>query len=191
MLRWRNIFVVLFLCIYSMTGVEIAFGQTWNLPDNRKNTRFYNDIFTIKRPGLSINGFDDGGNHSKGYGLKQILEMLYNGSADPLMVDTYNKIVGISKQPLDDPFNSNNPLNSVNLNSNILQSRAFVALARYVLYKNGITAQIPGATQTAPSHEVALADLKQAFSGTRRLAAGLALSVQSSAGSRRKLTPES
>lgn len=138
--------------------------QLDSIPDNNQNTRFYNDVFNIQRPGLSLNGFDDGGNHSKGYGLKQILEMLYGGTADQIMVDTYNKIVQISKQPLVDPFNSSgNPLNIVNGNSNILQCRAFVALTRYVLYKNGITAQIPEATQTAPSHSIALSDMKDAF----------------------------
>jgi len=56
-----------------------------NVPNNVKNTRFYSDVFNVKRPGLSINGFDDGGNHSKGYGLRQILEMLYDETADQLM----------------------------------------------------------------------------------------------------------
>jgi len=120
---------------------------TLNVPNNVKNTRFYSDVFNVKRPGLSINGFDDGGDHSKGYGLKQILEILYNGSADQRMVNTYDKIVDISNKDLKDPFNTpgGNSLSIVNNNSNILQCRAFVALARYVLYKNGITGQIPGA----------------------------------------------
>lgn len=155
--------------VWTFLPLTLSAQTSLNVPNDVKNTRFYSDIFNIQRPALSIAGFSDGGDYSKGYGLKQILEMLYNGSTDPLMIDNYNKIVNISKQNLYDPFNppsghyTTNPLNIVNDNSNILQSRAFVALARYVLYKNGITKQIPDSSQIAPPYEVALSDLKSAF----------------------------
>lgn len=49
-----------------------------NLPPNEMNHRFYRDVFHMKRPGLSINGFDNGGNNSHGYGLKQIISNFLN-----------------------------------------------------------------------------------------------------------------
>jgi hypothetical protein len=67
------------------------------VPSDTKNTRFYEDVFNIKRPALSIAGFNNNGNNSKGYGLKQILEKLYNSSADQLMVKSYKRNCKISQ----------------------------------------------------------------------------------------------
>ena len=39
-------------------GIEIAFGLTWNLPDNKK-TRFTSDHFNVPRPALLMRGFNN------------------------------------------------------------------------------------------------------------------------------------
>jgi len=86
----------------------VTLGQTFNsMPNNTINTRFYKDVFraggpydygnyTIKHPGLTLNGFDNGGNNSHGYGLKQVLQILYNKGQDPLMETNFNQIVSTS-----------------------------------------------------------------------------------------------
>jgi hypothetical protein len=159
-----------FLGIYFIILPNIINAQTvLYVPSNTHNTRFYSDRFNIDRPALSIAGFDNNGDNSRGYGLRQILEKLYNRTADSLMVQNYNQIVELSKKNLTDPFNPPNghyttkPITIVNDNSNILQYRAFVALARYVLYKNDITDQIPDSTQIAPAYDVAISNLHSAF----------------------------
>jgi hypothetical protein len=49
-----------------------------DVPPNEINNRFLNDVISdLNRPALSIVGFDNGGDHSKGYGLKQILNQVY------------------------------------------------------------------------------------------------------------------
>jgi len=67
-----------------MTGVTSVFGQTWNLPANRKNTRYFTDHFDIPRPALSMRGFDNLKNDSfhnqysnTTYGVKQVLGGVY------------------------------------------------------------------------------------------------------------------
>lgn len=63
----------------------IGIGQGIDyLPAAGINTRFYTDVFfqnkpdsgiyPTKHPGLTVNGFNNGGDNSHGYGLKQILE---------------------------------------------------------------------------------------------------------------------
>ena len=104
------------------------------LPPNNINDRFYSDIanFNIQRPGLSLNGFDNGEDNRYGYGLKQILNNLYSSNPDISIKDTYEKILNKSSELIMDPFLISDHLGQVNNNSNILQSKAFVALARYV-----------------------------------------------------------
>lgn len=160
-----------FLClIVCMIFIQKVQAQVSNIPTDHSNTRFYSDIFSISRPALSVIGFDNNGDNSHGYGLKQILNRLYDQgsysqSAIDLMVGNYDKIVATSKNLLTDPFNDpqRSKLSAVNRNSNILQCRAFIALARYVLYKNGITAQVDGTSNNAKSYNDAIADLRSAF----------------------------
>jgi len=53
------------------------------VPSNEVNDRFFNGVISgINRPALSIVGFDTGGDHSKGYGLKQILNQAYVSEPD-------------------------------------------------------------------------------------------------------------
>ena len=48
------------LCVIPM----VVLSQNITVPTSMKNTRFYSDIFNIKRPGLSMNGYDNGGDNS-------------------------------------------------------------------------------------------------------------------------------
>ena len=92
----------------------IALGQTFNsMPATVNNYRFYNDIFspveagyTVGHPGLTLNGFDNGGDNSHGYGLRQILQILYTKGEDPLMEANYNQIVTISQLKFQNPASS-------------------------------------------------------------------------------------
>jgi len=70
----------------------IVRGQDFNsMPSSTYNHRFFTDVIrdslpslAWKHPGLTINGFDNGGDNSHGYGLKQILQIVYNQGQDPL-----------------------------------------------------------------------------------------------------------
>ena len=46
-----------------------------NLPPNRRNNRFFEDTFAQFRPALTFFGFDNAGDDSFGYGLKQVIEL--------------------------------------------------------------------------------------------------------------------
>ncbi len=153
----------------------ITLGQTFNSMPTSKfndNNRFFNDVFGdssvyysgvhhTKHPSLTLNGFDNGGNNTYGYGLKQILQLAYQG--DPMVDTTFNNIINLSREPYHDPLiynNTNGRLGAVWRNSNIAQCRAFVALERYIAYKNGVTNQIPGTTTTPWNSNQAIDSLK-------------------------------
>ncbi len=153
----------------------ITVGQTFNsMPHDTINTRFYKDVFrsggpyndgnyTIKHPGLTLNGFDNGGNNSHGYGLKQILQILYNKGEDPLMEANFNQIVSTSRQNILNPASTSNygtRRGWVWQNSNIAQSRAFIALERYICYKNGVIKNIPDSTGPVWNYNQAIDSLK-------------------------------
>jgi len=119
----------------------VVLGQSiTSVPNDMSNNRFYSDIFNIKRPGLSVNGFDNGGDNSHGYGLKQILN-LKGGNSE--MEAEYNSINSVAQNQIFSPYNPpaispiKDKLKLAERNSNILQCRAFMALAKYIQYKNG------------------------------------------------------
>ena len=151
-----------------------------NLPPNGPNGRFYDDQFEVVRPALSLRGFDSGGfpeGNAFGYGLKQVLEKAYAGMDDPedLVSPVYIEIVRTSNEEPSDPqgvTGSGARRSIANRNTVIMQSRAFVALATYVLEQNGYTTddyQItlgppdPNSELYIPSHAEALARLKAAL----------------------------
>jgi len=154
----------------------IVLGQTFDLmPPSTVNDRFRVDAFQysntslgyypVKHPSLTLNGFDNGENNSHGYGLKQILQIAYQGT-NPMVDKKFNQIVDNSLKQIVNPASpppNESALIAVNNNSNIAQCRAFVALERYVCYKNGITQQIPNATTNAPDYSIAIDSLKSAL----------------------------
>ena len=104
-----------------------------SIPADVSNDRFATEYFSMQRPGLSVNGFDNSGDENKGLGLKQVLNLALNG--DEYISDKLDDIFTIS----DDPIVSNNPNDDqIENNSRILQYTAFEALASYVLEENGI-----------------------------------------------------
>ena len=136
--KWRSLATLIVLV--SFYNVRTGLAQTValnNFPDNTANSRFYNDSFkdNIVRPSLSIRGFNSStltGGTNYGYGLKQILNKVYN-NPDPLVVDVYNSILSDASGPLVSPDNRG----QIEKNSRIIQARAFVALVVYLLEKNG------------------------------------------------------
>lgn len=68
---YRKILLLIFI---GMTPLLIKAQVITTVPPTVANDRYFDEIFSqMKRPGLSIIGFDNGGNHSKGYGLKPII----------------------------------------------------------------------------------------------------------------------
>lgn len=122
------------LFIQSVPRAQI---QLTNLPSTTANTRFFEEIHSnMKRPGLSIIGFDNGGDNQYGYGLKQVIENIYFGNDSTLFVDD---ILRVAKSTINETPNSGY---QAEINGNILQYAAFEALVALVLEQNGITAEI-------------------------------------------------
>jgi len=146
----RNIKIeigILFLA-FLLVNFKPVLGQVvTSVPPTTANNRYYNEVFSeIKRPGLSIIGFDNGGDHSKGYGLKQILNQVYVSGANE-QKQKFKDILDISLEDID-----LNPLNAdiIEENSNKLQYRAFEALCSFVLEKNGISSSASNNTYGIP-----------------------------------------
>jgi hypothetical protein len=129
----KNKIGVLLFFLLTITG--ITFGQTVpTVPTGTGNDRFLEEYHSsMIRPGLSLNGFDNGGNDSTGLGLKQVLNEALSG-------DTYikDKLNEIFDRVRDDFYYSNPTDNQIESNSIILQYTAFEALASYVLEHNNI-----------------------------------------------------
>ncbi len=121
-----------------------------NLPPDKKNDRFYTDLFAKKRPALTFVGFDNGGNHVFGYGLKQVIERADNKNT--IEYHTIVRLLKISnrsflkkgqKVPREGDRQSESETNKkssnrhvVNYNTRILQSKAFIALLALILEEN-------------------------------------------------------
>ncbi len=110
-----------------------------NLPPGTVNDRFMTDVHNLNRPALSIIGFDNteaGYNPNYGLGLRQILELRYNTN-DPLITDVYEAVVNKSEETPVNPLTQSDKLGAHDNNTDIIQSRAFVALVTYILEKHG------------------------------------------------------
>lgn len=106
-----------------------------DMPQAGSNDRFLDDdIPEFKHLSLSINGFDGGSN--KGFGLKQILEKNYE-STDQSVETLYEKLESKANESEDITVASNR--SDVIANTQRMQARAFIALATYVMKRNGET----------------------------------------------------
>lgn len=167
---------VIVLVIILMTGVTSVFGQTWNLPANRKNTRYFTDHFDIPRPALSMRGFDNLRNDhyyniysNTTYGVKQVLEKAYGAYGfpqDPSVYIVYQKIIDqyyLNNRKFK-PFTSND---NVEFNSSVLESRAFLALMSFIIEKNPqiFTSDVitKSGVKNMPTHEQAMDSLMAAL----------------------------
>ena len=137
-----------------------------DLPEWRGNTRFLTTHFPVKHPSLSLNGFDCASNCSQGYGLKQVLEKIYGSTPDSRMQATWKKILDQARKPPLGASSITAP-GHVRSNTEILQARALVALASYVLKQNGIDPTNPATnveiSLRMPSAEVAVDALTAAL----------------------------
>jgi hypothetical protein len=123
----KLLFILGFLCF---SGVSLAQITLTNLPSTTGNTRFFSEIHSnIKRPGLSVIGFDNGGNDQFGYGLEQVIENIYNGSDEII----FEEILDIAKTSITSTPTSSGQAET---NGNILQYAAFEALVALVLEEN-------------------------------------------------------
>jgi len=104
-----------------------------NLPSWEANTRFRDNDLTIKHPSLSFNGFDCGNRCDYGYGLKQILDYVYDAN-DARKRYLWRTVATRALEVLQ-PASS---FGNITRNISILQARSIVALASYVLSKNDI-----------------------------------------------------
>ena len=112
----KLLFMLGFLCF---SGVSLAQITLTNLPSTTGNTRFFSEIHSnIKRPGLSVIGFDNGGNDQFGYGLEQVIENIYNGSDEII----FEEILDIAKTSITSTPTSSGQAET---NGNILQYAAF------------------------------------------------------------------
>jgi len=155
--------------------LETVSAQTWNLPDSRQNSRFTTDLHDIVRPALTIRGFDntdlpnhyDTFDHTKVYGVKQVLERAYGVGMTPVV----NVSSVLERMVLENEVSSifYSGLDKVTIEDNASLAKTYAALAlfTYIIEKNdgdpgepniftsGIKANITG----MPSHADALADL--------------------------------
>lgn len=164
MLRFgTSIGLLLSICMSVYTVYAQGINLT-NMPIWEANDRFETPVLTgIKHPALSFNGFDNGGNHSKGYGFRQVVENYYSQSPSLSIESVFDDLSGWAA---DSSTFDVNPTSRavVTRNGTRLQARAFVALTTYILDKHGIDPTTKG----LPSHALAIQRLRNAlltFSG--------------------------
>ena len=130
-----------------------------NLPPNARNNRFFEDTFAQSRPALTLCGFDNAGDHSYGYGLKQIIEL----SQDPSSVEHSIVEYLLHKATLKAQGEPSTEYRAktfvVNHNSLICQAQTFLALLTLVLEEND--AAIPGLNMI--SHEQIMAEMRHSM----------------------------
>ena len=128
---------VLFAAL-SLVFVAPALAQIslTNMPSWTGNDRFYSDVIAeVKHPSLSLNGFDSG-TSGHGLGLKQVLKEAYSSSPSESIADVYFDISILASDNEDfHPTPSNR--SHIIENTQRMQARAFVALATYVMARNG------------------------------------------------------
>jgi hypothetical protein len=108
--------------------------------DNTINDRFLDDAlsYSIKRPGLSINGFT-GSNH--GLGIKEIL--VKYAQNDSTVIKVHNQIVNASDlsiiyyNGIPSSVTLKDLLTIYNNNAKVIEARAYVALLTYIIERNG------------------------------------------------------
>ncbi|HKI45955.1 MAG TPA: hypothetical protein VKA08_11550 [Balneolales bacterium] len=165
---------VIVLVIILMTGISSVFAQTWNLPANRKNTRFFTDDFNIPRPALSMRGFENLNNDSfyntysnTTYGVKQVLERVYGLDGIPVAQSVRQIYIQIINQYRQNSksleiFTTND---HKEFNSSVLESRAFLALMSFIIEKNPniFTSSIQSEIPNMPTHAEAMDSLMAAL----------------------------
>jgi len=101
----KKTFLIFILVIYFTDLMGQQTNTNWLLPANRSNTRFTSDRFHIPRPALSLRGFDNqnlgaytNAHSPKVFGVKQLIEKIYDSSADQYWVDLIQQHVDNAKR---------------------------------------------------------------------------------------------
>lgn len=115
------------------------YGQNWDIPASRPNTRYAYDMYTIPRPALSLRGFDHqnlgaytNAFSPKVFGVKQLIEKIYDSSADPYRVDLIQQHVDNANRA----YFANTESNFEEKNAYLLESKALLTLLSYVIERN-------------------------------------------------------
>lgn len=139
----------------SQSSAQLALN---NLPNADGNSRFFTDRFPIKHPSLSLNGFDCGSQCGRGLGLRQVLNEAYGAPREEVL----RVLIAVVNLATDGGYIAA-PTSYAQVRSNTerLQARAFVALASYVLDRNGINPT--GLNPALPAPQTALNDLRAAL----------------------------
>ena len=159
----------LLVSVVALLLASTASAQTCNVsltdvPASVRNTRGSSDWLVVQRPGLTLNGFDCGDNCADGLGAKQVIERAFENPGDSKYDRPFNEMVNL--------YNRHEEYDalafgeeSVKRNSQHLQSYAFVALATYLLEKNGIdpTESEPCGIFALPPHHEAMDRLTDAL----------------------------
>lgn len=120
------------------------------VPESKPNTRYFKDLHVPRRPALTFVGLDShekGGDDSRGYGLKQVLELATEKDGqERWILGELNKIAGESLKQF-----KQNEKEVPDHNSHVVQSASLMALVTCVLDQNEAT--IPG-LQLMPHQEV-------------------------------------
>ena len=129
------------------------------MPPWQGNNRFYGAVISeVRHPSLSLNGFD-AATSGHGLGLKQVLGEVYSGSAGPSVEDVWGEIRGLATAGA--TYYNNPPSRSdITHNTQVIQARAFMALASYILERNGHN------QSDLRSHSAYLTDLRSALLNT-------------------------
>ena len=131
-----------------------------DLPPTEGNGRFFPLYVTsTEHPSLSLNGFDceaTATGCANGLGLRQILEAIQPGSAEPAIRDVYDEVVVL----VDDEYAASPPnRGAIRGNARRLQARAFAALVSYLLERNACDPTELG----LPPHDEAADNLRAAL----------------------------
>jgi len=127
------LFATLSLVFAAPAAAQISLN---NLPSWTGNDRFYSDVAAnVKHPSLSLNGFDSG-TSGHGLGLKQVLEQAYDGSSGGPVVEVYDEIRNLAADNEDFHLTPSSRGHIIQ-NTRRMQARAVMALATYVMKRNG------------------------------------------------------
>jgi hypothetical protein len=142
------LFAVACLLLAASASAQISLND---LPQAQGNSRFYDDPLknpngnsVVEHPSLTLNGFDSEASNSSSLGLKQVLEKVYNIS-DPTVVPVWDDLVSLASGS---GFkHSPSSRGEIIGNTQRMQARAFLALATYVMERNGESAKLKSPTQ--------------------------------------------
>lgn len=151
---------IFFGCLLGLFLATSAMGQVISdVPPNEPNNRFLDDASIISmRPGLSIAGFSN--EDGNGLGLQQILNNALE-SENSQAFESVSKILDKAK----DPISLNPDVGQIEFTSNVVQYRAFEALASLILEQNDVTSGESNSTYglNIREHSEVIAELTNAL----------------------------